>query len=91
MCRGEILAWLRMISGHGGVRAAVACLEQSPDVDVVYGDCGIIDREGKRVQLPPSGMGSAVRRALRPCSYQAASFMRRSILEGRIALAPTLS
>lgn len=85
MCRGEILAWLNAddLWAPGAVRAAVAYLEQNPDVDVVYGDCGIIDREGKRIATAYPREWD-LQYAAEHCDhviYQAASFMRRSILE----------
>jgi glycosyltransferase involved in cell wall biosynthesis len=85
MCRGEILAWLNAddVWTPGAVSEAVAYLEQCPDVDVVYGDCGIIDREGKRIATAYLRDWD-LQYAVEHCDhiiYQAASFMRQSILE----------
>jgi glycosyltransferase involved in cell wall biosynthesis len=85
MCHGEILAWLNAddLWAPGAVRTAVEYLEQNPDVDVVYGDCGIIDRDGRRIATAyPRDWD--LQYAAEYCDhviFQAASFMRRSILE----------
>jgi glycosyltransferase involved in cell wall biosynthesis len=83
---GEILAWLNaddLWEVPHAVAEAVAYLQANPDVDVVYGDCGMIDAEGR-----PAGM-SYLREwdlayAVEACDHcipQPAAFMRRSIVE----------
>lgn len=86
MGRGEILTWLNaddVWEVPGAVRQAVDYLGEHPDVDVVYGDCGNIDREGRR-------LGRAyvhdwdLEYVVEHCDHaiaQPASFLRRSVLE----------
>ena len=85
MCSGEILAWLNAddMWAPGAVSKAVAYFQNHAEVDVVYGDCGIIDQAGnlvKTVRVREWDLEYAVKH----CDhiiYQAASFMRRSILQ----------
>lgn len=84
-CTGEILAWLNAddLWAPGAVGTAVSYLQEHPEADVVYGDCGIIDQEGVHIttiRVRDWDLGYAVKY----CDhiiYQAASFMRRSILQ----------
>jgi glycosyltransferase involved in cell wall biosynthesis len=85
MANGAILAWLNAddIWAPGAVSAAVSYFERNPEVDVVYGDCGIIDQDGNPIAVT-SVRDWNLRYAVEHCDhviYQAASFMRRSILE----------
>jgi len=85
MCNGEILAWLNAddLWAPGAVSKAVAWFREHPGADVVYGDCGIIDGDGKCTSI------ACVREwdlayAVQYCDhviYQAASFIKRPILE----------
>lgn len=82
---GEILAWLNAddVWAPAAVRKAVAYFQEHPGVDVVYGDCGIIDEYGKR-RMTMNVREWDLRHAVEQCDhiiFQAASFMRRSILE----------
>lgn len=82
---GEILAWLNAddVWAPAAVSKAVAYFQEHPDVDVVYGDCGIIDEHGKRT-ITMNVRDWNLRHAVEHCDhiiFQAASFMRRSILE----------
>src|SRR5690242_15198953 len=50
--KGEILAWLNDDDTWvtpGAVSTAVAYLQQHPDIDVVYGDCGGLDVTGAMI------------------------------------------
>jgi glycosyltransferase involved in cell wall biosynthesis len=85
MARGEVLAWLNTddLWAPGAVSTAVSYLRHHPNVDVLYGDCDIIDERGNPIasQSVPEWN---LRYAVEHCDhviYQAASFMRRSILE----------
>ncbi len=55
--RGEILAWLNSddIYEAGAVLAAVEAFQRHPEVDVVTGDCQVIDEAGCFVKRLPSG------------------------------------
>jgi glycosyltransferase involved in cell wall biosynthesis len=85
MSRGEILAWLNAddLWDPSAVSHAVSYLSKHPEVDVVYGDCGIIDHEGKQKSTVRVREWD-LKHAVENCDhiiYQAASFMRRAILE----------
>lgn len=83
--RGEILAWLNVddLWTPGAVAAAVKCFQDHPEVDVVYGDCLIIDAEGRQLERrrPPDwDLGYAVE----SCHHmidQPAAFIRRAAVE----------
>jgi glycosyltransferase involved in cell wall biosynthesis/SAM-dependent methyltransferase len=86
MGQGEILAWLNaddMWEVPGAVSQAVAYLQDHPEVDVVYGDCGAIDAEGNLVgmsYLHEWDLEYAVEHCDH-CIPQPAAFIRRRILE----------
>ncbi|HWP58731.1 MAG TPA: glycosyltransferase family 2 protein [Candidatus Acidoferrales bacterium] len=85
MAGGDILAWLNAddLWAPGAARTAVSYLSNHPEVDVVYGDCGLIDHRGAPIALV-SARDWDLRYAVEHCDhiiYQPASFMRRSILE----------
>ena len=82
---GEFLAWLNAddLWAPGAVSTAVSYFMEHPEVDVLYGDCGIIDQNGEPIAVA-SVRDWNLRYAVEHCDhiiYQAASFMRRSILE----------
>jgi glycosyltransferase involved in cell wall biosynthesis len=56
MARGEILAYLNADDTYmtRAVETAVDFLFQNPDVDMVYGDCNIIDERGQTVSKYPA-------------------------------------
>lgn len=83
--RGEILAWLNAddLWAPGAVRKVVSYLQEHPEADVVYGDCGIIDQDGKRIKTVRVREWD-LKYAVEKCDhiiYQAGCFMRRSVLE----------
>ena len=85
MCGGDILAWLNAddLWAPGAVSAAVAHLQKRAEVDVVYGDCGTIDQYGNHVDTVRIRDWD-LEFAVTYCDhiiFQAASFIRRSILE----------
>lgn len=86
MSKGEILAWLNADDVWvvpSAVSDAVSYLQDHPEVDVVYGDCGAIDADGRLIGM------SHVRAwdldyAVEFCDHcipQPAAFMRRKIVE----------
>lgn len=87
MSKGDILAWLNADDVYvvpGAISQAVAYLQAHPEVDVVYGDWGVIDEAGRvvvpRYQPPPWDLAWAVA----TCHHiiaQPASFIRRRALE----------
>jgi glycosyltransferase involved in cell wall biosynthesis len=85
LCQGEILAWLNAddLWAAGAVSTAVSYFLTHPETDVVYGDCGLIGPTGeyyRTMQVPDWDL----RHAVEHCDHvihQAASFMRRGILE----------
>lgn len=95
MCGGEILAWLNAddVWAPGAVSKAVNYFLEHPEADVIYGDCGLIDAEGEyltTLRVPDWDL----RYAVEHCDHiihQAASFMRRGILERVGWLYPKLS
>ena len=50
---GDILAYLNADDTYtpGAVATAVGCFEANPDVDMVYGDCNIIDEHSRVVEV----------------------------------------
>lgn len=85
MCKGEILAWLNAddLWANGAVRLVADYFQDHSDVDVVYGDCDVIDEKGRQIDtvfIRDWDLAYAVER----CDitlYQPAVFMRRGILE----------
>ena len=82
---GQILAWLNAddVWAPGAVSEAVTYFQRNSDVDVVYGNCGVIDEHGK-VKTIVQVRDWNLEYALEHCDhiiYQAASFIRRSTLE----------
>ena len=85
MCNGDVVAWLNAddVWAPRAVSAVLEYLVKHPEVDVVYGDCGIIDEYGKHtdtVRIRDWDLEYAVKY----CDhiiFQAASFIRRSILD----------
>ena len=86
MSGGEILAWLNaddVWEVPNAVTDAVNHFNRKPRVDVVYGDCGAIDIEGRFVGLSylhEWDLAYAVEHCDH-CIPQPAAFMRRKILE----------
>ena len=86
MSSGEILAWLNADDVWvvpDAVSKAVAYLQEHPEVDVVYGDCGAIDAEGSLIgmsYLHEWDLEYAVEHCDH-CIPQPAAFIRRRILE----------
>lgn len=84
-CRGEILAWLNAddLWQPGAVSTAVSYFLEHPEADVVYGDCGLIGPSGE-YYTTMRVIDWDLRYAVECCDHiihQAASFMRRDILE----------
>jgi glycosyltransferase involved in cell wall biosynthesis len=85
LCQGEILAWLNAddLWAPGAVSIAVSYFLAHPEVDVLYGDCGLIGPAGEYYStMRPRDWD--LRYAIEHCDHiihQAASFMRRGILE----------
>jgi glycosyltransferase involved in cell wall biosynthesis len=84
-CHGEVLAWLnaddRWEPGAAAMVASV--MQEHPEADVVYGDCGVIDAHGNRLEDLPARVWDLKAAVLR-CDHiinQAASFIRRSTIE----------
>ncbi|MBU0576927.1 glycosyltransferase [Patescibacteria group bacterium] len=86
MSRGEILAWLNADDVWvvpNAVSQAVGYLQEHPEVDVVYGDCGSIDADGNVVGMSYLHEWD-LEYAVEYCDHcipQPAAFMRRSIVE----------
>lgn len=87
MSEGEILAWLNADDLYvvpDAISKAVAYLQQNPQVDVVYGDSSPIAENGEVISGVIKPLEWDLTKAVKYCQYiipQAASFMRRSILE----------
>lgn len=85
LCHGDILAWLNAddVWAPGAVSTAVSSLLAHPEADVVYGDCGLIGPGGE-FYTTMRVRDWDLRHAVEHCDHiihQAASFMRREILE----------
>jgi FkbM family methyltransferase len=83
--RGQILAWLNADDSWtpGAVSAAIKCFQDDPDADLVYGDCLIVDAEGRELERrrPPDW---DLAYAVESCHHiidQPAAFIRRSMVE----------
>lgn len=87
MSRGEILAWLNADDSYvipDAFSRAVECFHNDPEVDMIYGDCGLINEKGemRRYLLRPRDWD--LEYSVKYCDHiihQASSFMRRRILE----------
>jgi glycosyltransferase involved in cell wall biosynthesis len=86
MSQGEVLAWLNaddVWAVPGAARRAVEYLEAHPETDVVYGDCGAIDADGRLVGMSymhPWSLEHAVEHCDH-CIPQPAAFVRRRAAE----------
>ena len=79
---GDVLAWLNSddILLPGAVSAAVKKLQENPDVGMVYGDCWLINGEGKRIgKFPAAQTDIAKLRRGYVHIPQQASFWRASL------------
>ena len=87
MSKGEFLAWLNaddLLVVPYAIRNAVSYLQKNPDVDVVYGDYSEIAENGEVIHGVIKPRVWNLVSAVKYCHYtipQAASFLRRSILE----------
>ena len=86
MSRGEVLAWLNNDDTWvtpDAVSTVVTYMREHPEADVVYGDCGGIDADGRLIWYGPAAQWD-LRRAVMTCDAiinQPASFIRRSTAE----------
>lgn len=85
LCGGDILAWLNAddVWEPGAVSRAVSYFLEHPEVDVVYGDCGLIGPAGEYLTTMRVADWDLMH-AVEYCDHiihQAASFMRRNILQ----------
>ncbi len=87
MSEGEILAWLNADDLYvvpDAIRKAVECFQNDPGVDVIYGDSGLIDENGKLRSYVLRPRAWDLAHSVKYCDhiiFQASSFMRRGILE----------
>jgi glycosyltransferase involved in cell wall biosynthesis len=86
MAKGDVWAWLNADDTWvtpNAVSTAVSYLQQHPEADVVYGDCGGIDIDG-RLTWYGAAEPWDLRKAILECHpvlNQPATFMRREIIE----------
>lgn len=86
MSKGEILAWLNaddLWDVPHAVGQTVTYFQTHLDIDVVYGDCGLIDANGKLIRMADFHEWDLTY-AVEHCYFcipQPAAFIRRSILE----------
>lgn len=84
---GQILAWLNaddIWAVPYAVSKAVEYFKTHPEVDVVYGDCGVIDANGKIVGQLPHPHRWELEYSVENCAHcipQPAAFIRRCALE----------
>lgn len=87
MSKGEILAWINADDTYvvpDAVSKAVAYFQNHQEVDVIYGDCGVIDEKGKTQPYILRPRKWDLAHSVKYCDhiiYQPSSFMRRRILE----------
>lgn len=81
--RGEVLAWLNADDEYvgGALRRVAGLFGAQPDLDVVYGDCEVVDATGAHLWWEQPG-GYDFDRLLRSGNYiaQPAVFLRRRVL-----------
>lgn len=80
---GEIIGWLNAddVYEPGAILRAVDFLQTHPDCDLVYGDCYVIDEDGKRIGVQPSTDYSWETLLEHYVFLQPSSFMRRRVIE----------
>jgi glycosyltransferase involved in cell wall biosynthesis len=85
LSRGQILAWLNAddLWTPGAAAAAVGYFQDDPAADVIYGDCLIIDADGRQLERrrPPDW---DLKYAVENCHHmidQPAAFIRRSMAQ----------
>lgn len=86
MAKGEVLAWLNADDVWAVPNAAsivARYMSEHPEIDLLYGDCGLIDIDGNVVSVLPARDWN-LEYAVTHCDhvvYQPAAFIRREILE----------
>jgi glycosyltransferase involved in cell wall biosynthesis len=86
MAKGEWLGWLNADEFYlpGAFEAVHAALRQAPDADVVYGDCCLVDVDGRLLRLyPRHGYHPRTLRWYGPIMASCAVFVRASALPDR--------
>src|SRR5919199_2301273 len=80
---GPILGWLNSDDLYypGALRAVLACFEQHPEADVVYGDANHVDEHDTFIDRYPTEEWSFERLRERCFISQPAAFVRRSVVE----------
>lgn len=82
--QGDILAWLDSDDClyPGALRKVGVYFRDHPEADVLYGDCDIIDQEGKVLQPYPTQSFDFIRLVLLSANYipQPATFIRKRVL-----------
>jgi glycosyltransferase involved in cell wall biosynthesis len=84
LAQGEVFGWLNADDAYlpGAVRTAVDFLRQSPKVDVVYGDCHVVDERRRLLYVIRPGPLALNRLLTFDQSLpQPAMFFRRRVLE----------
>ncbi len=87
MSSGAVVSWLNaddLYVAPAAISTAVAYMETHADVDVLYGDYSEISEDGRVLRGPVKPPSWDLADAVKFCRYtvpQAASFIRRSILE----------
>jgi glycosyltransferase involved in cell wall biosynthesis len=83
--RGDIVAWLNSddCSYPGALEHVGAFFSQHPEVDMLYGDCEIINEAGKFLQFYPTKPFDFEKLILHTENYipQPAAFIRKKVLE----------
>lgn len=83
--QGEILAWLNSDDclHPGALRKVGFFFRDNPDIDVLYGDCDLIDQSGNVLQLYPTQPFDFKNLVLLSVNYipQPATFFRKRVLE----------
>lgn len=83
MAKGEIIGWLNADDTYnsGAVSNAVRFLVENPDVDLVYGDMQIVDKQGSPIMLAISKPFDLITLLTDNFIRQPTVFMRRRIIE----------
>ncbi|MDQ3808872.1 MAG: glycosyltransferase [Chloroflexota bacterium] len=84
LARGEVVAWLNADDAYtvGALALVAACFAADPDLEVLYGDCDVVDERGRLLWQERPGPYD-FERLLRRGNYlaQPAVFLRRRLLD----------
>ena len=83
MARGEIIGWLNADDYYASdaIHAACVAFEADPDLDIVFGDCEIVDGDDQPIRIFRPGDSHWPASLLGRSIHTPAVFLRRSVIE----------